>query len=103
MRELAAEMRVLRGGAGKVLKNALCFVKSAKLRVGKSGVLFDLRAKDAKKWKSASFFAIRGLSEVAVGRIVEMGNWRALRLTAELLVARGMGVLLCAGGELKRG
>jgi hypothetical protein len=37
--------------------------------------LFDLRAKDARKWKGASFFAMRGLSEVEEARIVEMGNW----------------------------
>jgi hypothetical protein len=37
-------------------------------------VLFDLRAKDAKKWKSASVFALRGLSEVEEARIVEMRN-----------------------------
>jgi hypothetical protein len=36
--------------------------------------LFDLRAKDAKKWKGANFFAMRGLSEVEAGRIVEMEN-----------------------------
>jgi hypothetical protein len=33
-----------------------------------------LRAKDAKKWKSASVFAVRGLSEVEEARIVEMRN-----------------------------
>jgi hypothetical protein len=37
--------------------------------------LFDLQAKDAKKGKGASFFAMRGVSEAAAGRIVEMGNW----------------------------
>jgi hypothetical protein len=58
----------------KVLKNALYLVKSAKLRVGESGVLFDLRTKDAKKWKCATFFAMCGLSEAEAGRIVEMGN-----------------------------
>jgi hypothetical protein len=84
-----------------VLKNALCFVKSAKLRRGKSGVLFDLRAKDAKKGKGATFFAMCGLNEAEAWRNVEMGNWRALGLTAEWFVARGMGVLQCAGGKLK--
>jgi hypothetical protein len=56
MEESPAGMRVFGGGAEEVLKNALCFVKSAKLRSGESGVLFDLRAKDARKWKSARFF-----------------------------------------------
>jgi hypothetical protein len=58
-----------------VLKNALYFVKSAKRGRREVCVLFDLRAKDAKKWKSASVFAMRGLSEVEEARIVEMGNW----------------------------
>jgi hypothetical protein len=57
-----------------VPKNALFLVKSAKLRAGESGVLFDLRAKSAKKWKSASFFAMCGLSEAEAGRNVEMGK-----------------------------
>jgi hypothetical protein len=57
-----------------VLKNALVLVKSAKGRSREVCVLFDLRAKDAKKWKSASFFAMRGLREAAARRNVEMGN-----------------------------
>jgi hypothetical protein len=76
MREFPAGMRVLRGRAEEVLKNALCFVKSANGRRRKVCVFFDLRAKHAKKWKGASFFAMCGLSEAAGGRIVEMGNWK---------------------------
>jgi hypothetical protein len=82
-----------------VLKNALCFVKSAKQGRREVCVLFDLRGKDAKKWKGARFFACRGLCEDEAGRIVGMGKWRALRLTAEWLCARDMGVLLCAEGN----
>jgi hypothetical protein len=95
-------MRVLGGAAGEVPKNALILVKSAKGKRREVRVLFDLRAKDAKKGKSASFFAMRGLSEVEAARIVEMGNWELLRLTARWYVARAMGVLLCAGGELEQ-
>jgi hypothetical protein len=68
-------MRVLGGAAGKVPKNALGLVKSAKVGKGKVCVLFDLRAKSAKKGKSASFFAMCGLSEAEEGRIVKMGKW----------------------------
>jgi hypothetical protein len=68
-------MRIFGGEVEEVLKNALCFVKSAKRGMRKVCVLFDLRAKDAKKWKSASVFALRGLSEVEEARIVELGNW----------------------------
>jgi hypothetical protein len=67
-------MRGLGRGAGKVLKNALVLVKSAKGRSREVCVLFDLRAKDAKEWKSASFFAMCGLLEAAARRNVEMGN-----------------------------
>jgi hypothetical protein len=45
-------------GRGKVLKNALVFVKSAKGGRQEVRVLFDLRAKDAKKSKGARFFAM---------------------------------------------
>jgi hypothetical protein len=76
-------MRVLGWAAGRVLKNALYFVKSAKLRRGESGVLFDLRGKDAKKWKGANFFAMCGLSEVEGVRIVEMGNWELEGVSAD--------------------
>jgi hypothetical protein len=72
-------MRVLCEAAGRVLKNALVLVKSAKRGRQKVCVLFDLRAKDAKKWKGASFFELRGLSEVEESRIVEMGDWELER------------------------
>jgi hypothetical protein len=68
-------MRVLGGGTGRLPKNALVLVKRAKRGSREVCVLFDLRGKDAKKWKGASFFAMRGVSEAAAGRIVEMGNW----------------------------
>jgi hypothetical protein len=75
MEESPAGMRGLGGAAGKVLKNASRFVKRAKGGSWEVCILFDLRAKDARKWKSASFFAMRGLSEAEAARIVEMGNW----------------------------
>jgi hypothetical protein len=74
MRKSPAGMRVLGGAAGEVLKNAWCFVKSANGGIWKVCILFDLRAKGAKKRKGASFFAMRGLSEAEAARIVEMGN-----------------------------
>jgi hypothetical protein len=74
--ETPAGMRGLGGAARKVLKNALDFVKSAKGGKREMCVLFDLRGKDAKKWKGASFFATRGLREAAGVRIVEIGNGR---------------------------
>jgi hypothetical protein len=111
MRESPAGMGVLGGGAEELVKNAMFFVKSAKSGRRKMCVFFDLRAKSAKKGKSASFFACRSLSEAEARRIVKMGDlelegrvqtgqglWRALRRTAEWLCVRGMGVLLCAGG-----
>jgi hypothetical protein len=61
MEESPARMRGLDGAVGKILKNALCFVKIAKRGRREVCVLFDLRAKDARKWKGASFFACRGL------------------------------------------
>jgi hypothetical protein len=45
--------------------------------------LFDLRGKDAKKWKGANFFAMCGLSEVEGVRIVEMGNWELEGVSAD--------------------
>jgi hypothetical protein len=57
------------------VKDALVFVKSAKGGKREVCVLFDLRGKDAKKWKIASFFAMRGLREAAGVRKVEIGNW----------------------------
>jgi hypothetical protein len=72
--ESPAGMRVLDGAVGKAMKNALYLVKSAQWRRRKVCVFFDLRAKDAKKWKDATFFAICGLSEAEAGWIVEMGN-----------------------------
>jgi hypothetical protein len=110
MKGSPAGMGVLGGGAQELVKNAMFFVKSAKSGRRKMCVFFDLRAKGAKKGKSASLFACRSLSETEAGRIVKMGDlelgrvqtgqgfWRALRRTAEWLCARGMGVLLCAGG-----
>jgi hypothetical protein len=53
-------MGVLDGAAGKAMKNALVLVKSAKSLMREVCVLFDLRAKSAKKRKSASFFAVCG-------------------------------------------
>jgi hypothetical protein len=60
MRGLPAGMGVLDGAAGKAMKNALVLVKSAKSLMREVCVLFDLRAKSAKKRKSASFFAMCG-------------------------------------------
>jgi hypothetical protein len=85
-------MRVFGGEVGEVLKNALCFVKSAKRGRRKVCVLFDLRAKDAKKWKGASFFAMHGLSEVESGRIVEMGNWELEGKARDGMERRGQGL-----------
>jgi hypothetical protein len=49
MEESPARMRGLDGAVGKILKNALCFVKIAKRGRREVRVLFDLRAKDARK------------------------------------------------------
>jgi hypothetical protein len=68
-------MRVFGGELEVALKDALLVVKGANWRRRKVCVLFDLRAKGAKKRKGASIFALRCLSEVEEARIVEMGNW----------------------------
>jgi hypothetical protein len=55
-------------------EECLVFGEECQVAGWRSGVLFDLRAKDAKKWKGASFFAMCGLSEAEAGRNVEMEN-----------------------------
>jgi hypothetical protein len=41
-------------------EECLVFGEECQVAGWRSGVLFDLRAKDAKKWKGASFFAMCG-------------------------------------------